>query len=549
MNRKIIGLLSLFIIILTMSVVCAEENQTSANLTSSNIVVSGDSFDDVQDAIKGASSNDVIELEGYYHGNRNPIKIDKSVTIQGSGNGATLDAKKMSSVFDIKANNVTLKDLTIKNSYGSAILNEFNNKKFDLTIINCSFINNNEQDDGGAIFHANNGALTIINSTFEKNEADYGGAVYVSSGNLKIINSNFKSNVATYHGGAIYAPCDTISISGCQFNANRASKGSEGGAISSLCNNALISDSSFQNNRADNGGAINCWGNLTVKNSSFTSNVANEKAGAIFASSDLDDNGNFDSRLSITDSNFTSNTAANVSGIYTKLCTVDISNSQFSDNQEVYIKLGTLKNVNNTLKNVKIDNTLKMIILPDKYSTTYDSLECLRVSALDDERYYISNVKIKVVVTVGKKTKTFYGYTDLDEYEAYIPLYQLPVGKYSIKVSVESNTFKSDTVKKTVTIKKADTIVKAPKLTAKYKKSKKFTITVKNKKTLYKVKNLKLKVKVYTGKKVKKYIVKTNKKGIATINTKNLKRGSHKVVITSKNKNYDVYKKSTIVIK
>jgi environmental stress-induced protein Ves len=158
-------------------------------------------------------------------------------------------------------------------------------------------------------------------------------------------------------------------------------------------------------------------------------------------------------------------------------------------------------------------------------------------------------VKIKVVVTVGKKTKTFYGYTDLDEYEAYIPLYQLPVGKYSIKVSVDGNQFKSGTVKKTITIKKADTIVKASKLTAKYKKSKNFTIKVKNKSTLHKVKNLKLKVKVYTGKKAKKYIVKTNKKGIATINTKNLKRGSHKVVITSKNSNYDVYKKLKIVIK
>jgi len=548
MNRKIIGLLSLFIIILTMSVVCAEENQTSDNLTSS-ISVSGDSFEDVQYAVKCATSNDVIELEGYYHGNRNPINIDKSVTIKGSDNGATLDAKKLSNVFVIKANNVTLKDLTIKNSYGSAILNEYNSKKFDLTIINCSFINNNEKDDGGAIFHANNGAITIINSTFENNQADYGGAVYVSSGNLKIINSNFTNNVATYSGGAIYAPCDSMSISGCQFKSNRASKDSEGGAITTQCTSAIISDSIFQNNRADYGGAINSWDNLTVKNSRFTSNVANKKAGAIFASSDLDEKGNFQSKLSITDSNFTSNTAANVSGIFVKLCAVDISNSQFGDNQEVYIKLGTLKNVNNTLKNVKIDSTLKMIINPAKYSTSYDSLECLRVSAVDSDGCYISNVKINVVVTVGKKTKTFYGNTDMDEDASYIPLYQLPVGKYSIKVSVDGNQFKSGTVKKTITIKKADTIVKAPKLTAKYKKSKKFTIKVKNKSTLYKVKNLKLKVKVFTGKKAKKYIIKTNKKGIATINTKKLKRGSHKVVITSKNSNYDVYKKSTIVIK
>lgn len=548
MNRKIIGLLSLFIIILTMSVVCAEENQTSANLTSS-LAVTGDSFQDVQDAVKSASSNDVIELEGYYHGNRNPINIDKSVTIQGSGNGATLDAKKLSNVFVIKANNVTLKDLTIRNSYGSAILNEYNNKKFDLTVINCSFINNYEQNDGGAIFHANNGALTIINSTFENNEADYGGAVYVSTGNLKLLNSNFTNNVATYSGGAVYCPCDSMSISGCQFKSNRASKESTGGAIYSYCANAIISDSTFYNNRADFGGAVYSQDNLKVKNSRFTSNVANKKAGAIYAYSELNDKGNIVSKLSISDSNFTSNTAANVSGVYAKLCNVDISNSQFSDNQAIYIKLGSLKNVNNTLKNVKVDNTLKMVIAPEKYSTSYDSYDCLRVRVIDDEGYYITNVKIKVIVTVGKKTKTFYGYSDLDEYDAYIPLYQLPVGKYSAKVSVDGNNFKSGTVKKTITIKKADTIVKAPKVTAKYKKSKKFTIKVKNKSTYYKVKNLKLKVKVYTGKKAKKFIVKTNKKGIATINTKKLKRGSHKVVITSKNKNYDVYKKSKIVIK
>lgn len=45
--------------------------------------------------------------------------------------------------------------------------------------------------------------------------------------------------------------------------------------------------------------------------------------------------------------------------------------------------------------------------------------------------------------------------------------------------------------------------------------------------------NVKVKIKVFTGKKFKKYIVKTDKKGIAKINTKNLKTGTHKVVISS----------------
>ena len=550
MNKKIIGILSLLLILLTMSVVCAEENQTSANLTSSSpIAVTGDSFDDVNEAIKSAQSDDVIELEGNYNGNRNPISIDKGVTIQGSSNGAVLDAKMLSKVFVIKANNVILKDLTIQNSYGSAILNEYGDKKFDLTIINCSFINNYESIDGGAILHTNMGTLTVINSTFESNNADFGGAIYVSSENFKVINSNFTDNVATYLGGAIHCLSDSMSISGCQFNGNRASKDSSGGAIFSFYANGIIEDSKFNNNRADSGGAIYAKDNLTVKNSSFTSNVANKKAGAISVFSQLDEKGNFDSKLSIFDSNFTSNTATDVSCIYVELCDVDISNSKFDDNQEVYIRLGSFKNTNNTLKNVKVDNTVQMIVSPEKYSVSYDSGKSLKVRLHAGEGRYIENARIKVVVTVGKKTKTFYGYTDPDYYDACIELSKLPAGKYSIKVSLDSKGIKSDPVKKTITIKKAETIVKAPEVTAKYKKSKKFTIKVKHKSTHYKVKSLKLKVKVYTGKKFKKYIVKTNKKGIATINTKNLKRGSHKVAITSKNNNYIVNKKSTIIIK
>ena len=63
------------------------------------------------------------------------------------------------------------------------------------------------------------------------------------------------------------------------------------------------------------------------------------------------------------------------------------------------------------------------------------------------------------------------------------------------------------------------------------------------------VKKVKIKVKVYTGKKYKVYKLKTNKKGIAKFNVKKLKKGTHKVIISSLNKNYKISKKSSIRIK
>ena len=103
--------------------------------------------------------------------------------------------------------------------------------------------------------------------------------------------------------------------------------------------------------------------------------------------------------------------------------------------------------------------------------------------------------------------------------------------------------------KSTIKITKAKTIVSAPKIVAKYKKSKKFKITVKNKVCKKVVSGIKIKVKIYTGKKSKTYNLKTNKKGSVIINTNNLKRGEHKVTIQSIYNKYIISAKSTIKIK
>ena len=72
---------------------------------------------------------------------------------------------------------------------------------------------------------------------------------------------------------------------------------------------------------------------------------------------------------------------------------------------------------------------------------------------------------------------------------------------------------------------------------------------IKNKSTKKFINGVKVKVKVYTGKKYKSYILKTNKKGLIKLNTKKLKKGKHKVIITSANKNYSINAKSLIKIK
>lgn len=124
-----------------------------------------------------------------------------------------------------------------------------------------------------------------------------------------------------------------------------------------------------------------------------------------------------------------------------------------------------------------------------------------------------------------------------------IKLPKVDAGTYKIKVGIGGNYFK--TKYKTVkwTVNKQKLTVKAPKVTNKFKQSKYFKATVKN------AKNIKVKLKIYTGKKAKTYTVKTDKNGVAKWNTKGLSVGGHKVIISSGNSNYQFSANSKITIK
>ena len=97
-------------------------------------------------------------------------------------------------------------------------------------------------------------------------------------------------------------------------------------------------------------------------------------------------------------------------------------------------------------------------------------------------------------------------------------------------------------------VKKVDTEVDADDVAVVHKKKGYFKVKVKDDDSDRPVKNLKLKLKVFTKSKSKTYQIKTNSKGIAKFNTKDLKIGKHKVIVTSLDDKYPVNKKAKIYV-
>ena len=161
----------------------------------------------------------------------------------------------------------------------------------------------------------------------------------------------------------------------------------------------------------------------------------------------------------------------------------------------------------------------------------------------------IFNAKVKLQIYNSKlKYKPIKTYTDMSG-KINLLLDGLAPGSYKIVVScADSKDYTAKKITKTIVIKKAPTKLIPKKLTAKKGAKKYFKVTVKNKKTKKVIKGVKVKIKVYTGKKAKTYKVKTDSKGVAKLLVNKLKVGKHKVVISSGDK-YCVAKKAKSTIK
>ena len=169
----------------------------------------------------------------------------------------------------------------------------------------------------------------------------------------------------------------------------------------------------------------------------------------------------------------------------------------------------------------------------------------LKVNIVGKYNFNPSGIKVIFKVFTNKKYTLYYKSTDKTGNVVFKIPKKLDAGIHKIEVIVDNKIIKTTSI----IIQKSDTIVNAPKMTVKFKKSKYFKVVIKNKKTKKALSNVKVKIKIGTGIKSKTYIVKTNKNGMANINTKNLKIGMHKVVISSGNDNYKISAKSIIKIK
>ena len=180
--------------------------------------------------------------------------------------------------------------------------------------------------------------------------------------------------------------------------------------------------------------------------------------------------------------------------------------------------------------NVDADTVKSVSLKATKLSTTYKSGKYFKVKAIDGEtKKPVNNLKINLKVQNGKKYKKLTIKTDSNGIAKYLPS-KLSIGKH--KVIVKAKNSKSKTT--SILISKAKLSISAPKITHTYKDGKKFKITIKNKESKRVMKGIKVIVKVFTGKAFKKYSLKSNKKGVVSINTKSLKKGSHKVLINVK---------------
>ena len=231
----------------------------------------------------------------------------------------------------------------------------------------------------------------------------------------------------------------------------------------------------------------------------------------------------------------------------TDLFTADITDIVSENNNVSFVATGStilaLPQIIVSAEN--IDTTLAVKAL----STTYNSGKTFTVSVKNAEGKPVSGLKLALQVFTGKTSKTYYVTTNSKGVASFASASKLAIGTHKVLITSADAKIKVKQVASSIKVAKAKTTVKAPKVTAKVKKTKYFKVTVKNKATKKVVKGIKVKVKVYTGKKYKTFTAKTNSKGLAKINTKSLKVGKHKVVISSGNSKYTISAKSTITIK
>ena len=226
-----------------------DNDRLNVEMNKSDLKGSTSTFTDLQNIINKAPIGGTITLNKdytYVFGD-NAIIINKPLTIDGKNH--VLNGKLATRIFWISGDQVTLKNIRFINAnntqtdWGGAIDWFGDNANLE----NCYFKNNHARKLGGAIYlHGTQG--NIKNCTFNNNHAEKGGAVCWNGANGFLSACSFVNNHAKISGGAVYWTGDNGFLSACSFVNNHAD--GCGGAVFWDGANGKVVDCSFVNNHA-----------------------------------------------------------------------------------------------------------------------------------------------------------------------------------------------------------------------------------------------------------------------------------------------------------
>ena len=235
-----------------------DNDKLNVEMNKSDLKGSTSTFTDLQNIINKAPIGGTITLNKdytYVFGD-NAIIINKPLTIDGKNH--VLNGRLATRIFWIGGDQVTLKNIRFINAnntqtdWGGAIDWFGDNANLE----NCYFENNHARKLGGAIYlHGTQG--NIKNCTFNNNHAEKGGAVYWNGNNGKLSACSFNNNHADGYGGAVYWWGDNGFLSACSFVNNHAKM--YGGAVYWRGDNGKLSSCSFVNNHAKFKGNVIYW--------------------------------------------------------------------------------------------------------------------------------------------------------------------------------------------------------------------------------------------------------------------------------------------------
>jgi len=235
------------------------------------------------------------------------IEVNQETIMDGEGH-VTLDGGGITRIFQVNST-LSIRNLRFQNGAakgkdenGGAVSGGWRSK---LEVIGCIFENNSAMGSGGALSVGTGSELTVVGSRFLYNKSGYGGAIYSLWSPLHIVNSEFTENSTLNNGGGgaigtdgaldpAYRAEETVGgvveICGSVFQRNQAS-GAGGSAFiwvyppdKIVIDRCTIQDnvlSKVDGGIAMGGGMRLSNGEITIKASSFLSNIAGTHGGAL----------------------------------------------------------------------------------------------------------------------------------------------------------------------------------------------------------------------------------------------------------------------------